>query len=40
VLEGIGNAHLNDNGVSNAQPVDVLALEELQTAMAAPTHLR
>src|SRR5258706_5298279 len=30
VLEGIGNPHLEDNGVSNAQTVDVLALEELQ----------
>jgi endonuclease/exonuclease/phosphatase family metal-dependent hydrolase len=29
VLQGIGDEHLNDNGVSNAQPIDVLALQEL-----------
>ena len=29
ILQGIGSEHLNDNGTSNAQPFDVLAVQEL-----------
>src|ERR1700743_525132 len=40
VLEAIGTTALNDNGTSNTQPCDVLALEELQNGSGytgAPT---
>jgi endonuclease/exonuclease/phosphatase family metal-dependent hydrolase len=36
VLEGIGKVHLNDDGVSHAQRLDVLAVQELQNGMGGP----
>ncbi|HUO07212.1 MAG TPA: hypothetical protein VM008_02685 [Phycisphaerae bacterium] len=37
VLEGIGSYHLSDNGALNAQPVDILAVQELQNGYGATT---
>ena len=40
VFQGLGEVHLDDNGTSNAQPVDIFALEELSNGagyVGAPT---